>query len=70
MPKETNTIILYAYRGNDPTALTPLQEIMLPYLPVFEALLWSVWVGTLFFVITKHIIMPLFSRKARAVKEK
>ncbi len=57
--EELPLIMLPGLEGHDPASLTPLQSALLPYVPGIELVLWALWVGTLAFVLLRHVVIPL-----------
>ena len=61
---DTNQIIaVEGLEGNDPTSYTPLQEAMIPFIPDIMLFWWVCWVTTLIFVVSRHILLPLFKKQ-------
>ena len=45
--------------NNEPTGYTDIQKFFLPHIDEYHAFLWVLFFGTLFFLITRFIIIPL-----------
>lgn len=56
---EKSLIVLPGLEGNHPTALTPLQEFLVPYVPGLIVCWWIVWIATLVYLIARHLLPTL-----------
>jgi hypothetical protein len=55
-------IVIPGLEGNQPVTPTPLQQILMPYVPFIEIFWWGVWLGTFVYVVTKYIAKPLLEK--------
>ena len=55
-------LVLPGLEGNPPVIFTPLQRAMEPFLPEIVAFWWTLWVCTLFFVVLRFVITPLWEK--------
>lgn len=44
---------------NEPTGYTEIQQFFLPYVDTYHTFLWICFFGTLAFLITRYILIPL-----------
>jgi hypothetical protein len=57
---EKNYLILPGLENSSPVEMTPVQEALLPAVPYIE-LFWAlVWGMTLFYVVYKYVLIPLY----------
>lgn len=49
--------------NNEPTGYTEMQKAFLPYIDDYHAFLWVLFFGTLFFLITRFILIPMFKKE-------
>lgn len=63
MKKEGELIILNGLEGNARAdAMTTSQEFLLPFVPTIEIFYTILYFGTIIFLITRFIAIPLLSR--------
>ncbi len=56
-------IVLRGLEGNAPTQFGALQEFLYPYLPSLITAWWCVFFGTILFLVTRHILVPLIFKR-------
>jgi hypothetical protein len=59
---QNNLIVIPGLEGNPPVTPTPLQNAMMPYVPVIEIFWWCIWIGVLVYVATFYIVKPLLRK--------
>jgi hypothetical protein len=64
-PFQEQLIVMPGLEGNEPAALTPLQEAFVPFVPTIIDLWWTMWFTTIIFVVTWFVILPLFRKNRR-----
>lgn len=64
MPGATSSalIVLQGLEGNAPTALTTLQTVLYPYVPLLERMWWIAWIGILAYMTINYIAVPLVAK--------
>lgn len=59
---EKTYIVIPGLEGNDPAALTPLQQAIQPYTLGFEAFYWALWGATLLYVASRYVVIPFLKK--------
>lgn len=63
--QEKTFIVIPGLEGNDPAALTPLQQAIQPYALGFEAFYWALWGATLLYVASRYVVVPFLKQMTK-----
>ena len=55
-----NLLVLPELAGNNPTSLSPLQELLAAQMHSLQTIWWTVWFLTLSYLLGKHLLPPIF----------